>query len=63
MGVDEAVGDLFVVGVLDAVVVMRNVVAEVLLAGSLMVANAKRIVELKYSHPVFVPKQLTFRVK
>ena len=45
--VDEAVGDLFVVGVLDAVVVMRNVVAEVLLAGSLMVANAKRFVELK----------------
>ena len=34
--VDEAVGDLFVVGVLDAVVVMRNVVAEVLLAGGLM---------------------------
>ena len=34
--VDEAVGDLFVVGVLDAVVVMRYVVAEVLLAGGLM---------------------------
>ena len=43
----EAVGDLFVVGVLDAVVIMGNVVAEVLLAGSLMIANGKRFVEIE----------------